>query len=43
MPEACTTPPQPVDNRVDTLSSIQGQEGPIRDPLGQLAVSEQGL
>jgi hypothetical protein len=34
-----------VDNRVDTLAAIQGQEGlgPIRYPLGQLAVSEQGL
>jgi hypothetical protein len=45
MPEAGTTPPQPVDNRVDTLAPIQGQEGPgtIRYTLRQVAVSEQGL
>jgi hypothetical protein len=34
-----------VNNGVETLSPIQSEAGPgpIRDPLGQLAVSEQGL
>jgi hypothetical protein len=45
MPEAGTTPPQPVDNRLDTLAPIQGQEGSstVRDPLRQVAIREQGL
>jgi hypothetical protein len=45
MPEACTAPSKPVANRLDALAPVQGQEslGTIRDPLGQVAIREQGF
>jgi hypothetical protein len=44
MPKTGATPPQPVNNLLNALAAIQGQEGlgTTRLPLDHMAISKQG-